>query len=239
LAFPPHGMRDEKKYIQIRECNFLGQLSEAQLNDLTRYLSIKRARYGQVFNLNQNGEKRLFGVHQGAFKIVELDESGDEALKFPAFKGDFFGSLSHNEKDKNQSASVITREAIFFTIDTEDFVEWMYRHPEMHSRYHARLEERIVEIQEWYYSMLRMDVKARLLFFLKTVAQRESSHLESTFTFDKKLTQDELASLIFTSRQSVVRAINDLVREGKITYTRSSIEIKLKESAHLYSIASN
>lgn len=231
-------MRDEKRNIQVRDCNFLGQLSEGQLSDLTRYLSIKRARYGQVFTLNQNGERRLFGVHQGAFKIVELDESGDEALKFPAFKGDFFGSLSHNEKDKNLSASVITREAIFFTIDTDDFVEWMYRHPEMHSRYHAKLEERIKEIQEWYFAMLRMDVKSRLLFFLKTVAQKEGSHPENTFTFDKKLTQDELASLIFTSRQSIVRAINDLMREGKINYTRSSIEISLKENSTPYSIAS-
>lgn len=207
----------------IRESNFFGSIGETQLTELSSFATIKRASQGQFFAINQSGQRRFFIVMHGMFKILEVSDSGQEWLKFVAFKGDFFGGIVGN--DANDYGHVISKNALLICIDYADFMNMLARHQELFNNYQRKLEDKIKDLQGWYYQMMRMDVKSRLWFFLTQLANKEGARSGQSVHIDRTLTQEEMASAIFTSRQSIVRSLNGLILEGKIRYDKKSFEL--------------
>lgn len=83
----------------------------------------------------------------------------------------------------------------------------------------------IHSMQKWYCNMMRLDVKSCLLYFLDILGEKEGVHFANRTTIEKRFNQEELAFLLFTSRQSIVRCLNELSAEGIVSFSRKSIEL--------------
>lgn len=207
----------------IDECPFLKGLTLDQANDLLPFLSLKKSKRKQFFAINPRGNKRLFCTISGQYKIMEVNEIGDESIKYIATKGDFFGGLF--QKGVRDYVKIISPEAIFFCVDLSQFILWLQRHPELTSRYVRELERKIFELEEWYLIMMRSDVTQRLVFFFKRLASKEGTVIGNKTVVRSWISQVELASVLFTSRQSIARSLSALREEGLIVFKRNSVEI--------------
>lgn len=208
--------------IFLKQFVFFRSLNNNQIDDLVPYISVKTARHGQFMQLCLNEQKRFFGVCNGCLKVMEVKETGQEIFKFLAFEGDFFGGMMNS---KNDYAFVISQEATLLSINNVDLINWLNRNPSLLKSYHDSLEGTVQSIYNWYFNMLKMSVKERILFLLNKLASKETPHENVQLRFDRKFTQEELATLLFTSRQSINRALTELNGEQKISYSKKRIEL--------------
>lgn len=212
--------------IFLKQFVFFRSLNSNQIDDLIPYISVKTVKHGQFVQLCLNDQKRFFGVCNGCLKVMEVKETGQEFFKFLAFESDFFGGVMNS---KNDYAFVISQEATLLSINYVDIINWLNRNPSLLRSYHDHLEHTVQSIYNWYFNMLKMSVKERILFLLNKLASKEAQDENVQLRFDRKFTQEELAVLLFTSRQSINRALTELNEERKIFYSKKRIEFN-KES---------
>ena len=72
-------------------------------------------------------------------------------------------------------------------------------------------------------------VKTRLQIFLNDWATKEGVKEGNNIAIQNYLTQQEIANLVCSTRQTVTQLLNDLQNEGKISYTRKKIVLHHKQ----------
>ncbi|WP_396155593.1 Crp/Fnr family transcriptional regulator, partial [Flavobacterium macrobrachii] len=76
-----------------------------------------------------------------------------------------------------------------------------------------------------YSNLVSKDAKSRLISFLKDWANREGIFEGDKVTLENYLTQNDIAQIICTSRQTTTLLLNDLEEKKLICYKRKEIII--------------
>jgi CRP-like cAMP-binding protein len=80
-------------------------------------------------------------------------------------------------------------------------------------------------IKNNYSNLISKDAKSRLNKFLKHWALTEGHQIGNQIVIENYLTQNDIAQIICTTRQTATELINDMVNNGLITYERKVIII--------------
>lgn len=73
--------------------------------------------------------------------------------------------------------------------------------------------------------MISKDAKTRLYQFLKDWAEKEGKRTENKVVIENYLTQNDMAQIICTSRQTVTQLLNEMETNGLLVYNRKEIII--------------
>ncbi len=73
--------------------------------------------------------------------------------------------------------------------------------------------------------MVSKDAKTRLYQFLKDWAEKEGKQDGNKVTLENYLTQNDIAQIICTSRQTATQLLNEMESQGMLLYNRREIII--------------
>lgn len=163
----------------------------------------------------------LFVVRNGKAQALRSDESGRQFVvnRFDAF--DYFGEMSLFDRNA-RCATVITKQKCTFVIlPRRVFFEFAADHPEIYRNMIKILLEKLRRATEQISELAFLDVYGRLARFLV-----ENQNPEGII--EEKLTQQELADIVGSSRETVNRIHNELVAGGYIAKEQGHLRIKKK-----------
>ncbi|MEO8254705.1 MAG: helix-turn-helix domain-containing protein, partial [Flavobacterium sp.] len=80
-------------------------------------------------------------------------------------------------------------------------------------------------IKNSYSNLISKDAKTRLYQFLKDWAEKEGKRNGNTVIIENYLTQNDMAQIICTSRQTATQLINEMETKGLLQYNRKEIII--------------
>lgn len=80
-------------------------------------------------------------------------------------------------------------------------------------------------IKNSYSNLISKDAKTRLSLFLKDWGETEGVRTENKIVIENYLTQNDIAQIICTSRQTATQLLNEMVSNGIIEYNRKEIII--------------
>jgi CRP/FNR family transcriptional regulator len=106
-----------------------------------------------------------------------------------------------------------------------DFEDLMYRHPSLALSYTKFVGMKMKRIRNNYTNLISKDARTRLHDFLKDWATREGRQENDGIVLENYLTQNDIAQIICTSRQTATQLLNDLEHKGIIIYNRKEIVI--------------
>jgi CRP-like cAMP-binding protein len=220
-------MSDELKYWYLRDHKLFGTLSGSQLKQLCIITGFKKARKAEVIYLSSSDLPRVFLLKKGNIKIVSVDEEGNETIKDIIQKGDLFGELElDSDKNSNEYAKALTDEIIICSFLLSDFENLLLQYPNLALSYTKFVGLKMKRIRNKYANLISKDAKTRLLTFLKEWAEREGKQLGHRIILDNYLTQNDIAQIICTSRQTTTQLLNDLGEKGILHYSRKEIVIE-------------
>lgn len=227
-------MYDELKYWYLRDHKLFRALSMSQIKQLCIIVGFKKAKKGEIIYFSDSEVPRIFLLKRGNIKIVSVDEDGNETIKDIIQKGDLFGELTlETDKNSNEYAKALTEEVSICSFLLSDFEDLMMRHPSLALSYTKFVGLKMKRIRNNYSNLMSKDAKFRLKAFLLDWVEKEGKTNENTATIDNYLTQNDIAQIICTSRQTAIILINDLEQNGIIKYNRKEIIItdlkKLKQ----------
>jgi CRP/FNR family cyclic AMP-dependent transcriptional regulator len=163
----------------------------------------------------------LYIVLKGKAHALRSDESGRQFIINRFGPYDYFGEMSFFDRN-SRCATVITREkCTLMVLPRKAFFEFAARQPEIYKNLIKALLEKLRKATQQIEELAFLDVYGRLARFLI-----ENQNAEGVI--EEKLTQQELADMVGSSRETVNRIFNELVGGGFIIKDKNRIMVKKK-----------
>jgi CRP/FNR family cyclic AMP-dependent transcriptional regulator len=163
----------------------------------------------------------LYIVLKGRANALRSDESGRQFIVNRFGQYDYFGEMSFFDRN-SRCATVITRDkCTLMVLPRKAFFEFAARHPEIYKNLIKALLEKLRRATQQIEELAFLDVYGRLARFL-VENQNDDGVIE------EKLTQQELADMVGSSRETVNRIFNELVGGGFIEKEKGRIIVKRK-----------
>ncbi len=219
-------MYEDLKYWYLRDHKLFRTLSFGQIRQLCIITGFKKAKKGEIIYFSSSDLPRIFLLKKGNIKIVAVDEDGNETIKDIIQKGDLFGELTlEADSQSNEYAKVLSDDVAICSFLMSDFEDLLLRNPSLALSYTKFVGLKMKRIKNSYSNLISKDAKTRLFKFLKDWAEKEGKKIEDKVVIENYLTQNDIAQIICTSRQTATQLLNEMETNGTIIYSRKEIII--------------
>jgi CRP-like cAMP-binding protein len=219
-------MYEELKYWYLRDHKLFRTLSFSQIRQLCVIVGFKKANKGEIIYFSSSEVPKIFLLKKGAIKIVAVDEDGNETIKDVIQKGDLFGELDlEPDQEINEYAKVLSDDVVICSFLMSDFEDLLLRNPSLALSYTKFVGLKMKRIKNSYSNLISKDAKTRLYQFLKDWAEKEGKRTENQVVIENYLTQNDIAQIICTSRQTATQLLNEMEANQTLIYKRKQIII--------------
>jgi CRP-like cAMP-binding protein len=215
------------RYWYLRDHKLFWKLSNSDLKELCVIVGFKKAFKSEMIYFADEHIPRIFLLKRGMIKICETDKNGNEIIKEIIKKGDLFGQMSLDESQENMSqeyAQALTDVSIC-SFKMDDFERVLERNPSIAIGYSKFMGLKIKRIENRFNNVVFKDVRSRLVQFIKDWAESDGEQKDNTYVIKNYLTQHDLAKLVCSTRQTITTLLNEMEKEGFISYDRKEIVI--------------
>ena len=185
-----------------------------------------RRRYPKNTVLFSKGDfsDSMYVVVKGKVKAVIYNEEGREMLLSFFGPGEYFGEISMLD-GQPRSASMVTKTPCqLLIIGGKEVKRVLFSNPEMVSRLLIQTLGKLRDATDRIENITFLNVYGRIVnLFLQQARPKDKE-----ITLHEKLTHQEIANIVGSSREMVSRVMKELVQGGYITVNRKNIIIKRK-----------
>ncbi|RTY95595.1 Crp/Fnr family transcriptional regulator [Flavobacterium bomense] len=219
-------MYEDLKYWYLRDHKLFRTLSFGQIRELCIITGFKKAQKGEIIYFSSSDLPKIFLLKKGNIKIVAVDEDGNETIKDIIQKGDLFGELALEvDSHSNEYAKVLSDDVAICSFLMSDFENLLLQNPSLALSYTKFVGLKMKRIKNSYSNLISKDARTRLFQFLKDWAEKEGKKIGDKVVIENYLTQNDIAQIICTSRQTTTQLLNEMETNGTIVYSRREIII--------------
>jgi len=208
--------------LQERECRELLQI----LDDMG--IATAERTYGPGDAIYSEGEygDALYVLTSGVLKLFRPYSGSKEATLRLLKPWDIFGHLAFaGEARQRAYAEAVTECRV--TKVPKVFVERAVRQePRVAFKLMTLLELRLVQYEELVKCLLPRETEVRLANLLPILAQKLGERNDGQVTIELRLTHQDLAAMVASTRESVTKVLNDMRSRGLIEVASGRITLK-------------
>ena len=208
----------------LRKVPLFSDLSEAEL---ARFADVTREREypkNSVILFEDDPGDALYIVSAGQVKVVLIGEDGREVILSVLGDGDFFGEMALIDDEPRSAHVIAMRDSQLLVLRRDDFQAQLVTQPKIGLKLLRVLVQRLRRADEKIGGLVLLDVNGRVARLLLDMAD-EGGGPKVT----RHLTHHTIAQMIGSSRETVSRAMRELVDRGLIEVTRREISIKNRD----------
>jgi CRP/FNR family cyclic AMP-dependent transcriptional regulator len=205
----------------LKRVPLFSDLSEAEL---ARFAEVTREREypkNSVILFEDDPGDALYIVSTGQVKVVLIGEDGREVILSVLGDGDFFGEMSLIDDEPRSAHVIAMKDSQLLVLRRDDFQSRLEEQPKIALKLLRVLVQRLRRADEKIGGLVLLDVNGRVAQLLLDLAE-ESGGPRIT----RRLTHHTIAQMIGSSRETVSRAMRELVERGTIDVSRREITIK-------------
>ena len=205
----------------LKRVPLFSDLSEAEVS---RFADVTREREypkNSVILFEDDPGDALYIVSSGQVKVVLIGEDGREVILSVLGDGDFFGEMSLIDDEPRSAHVIAMKDSHLLVLRRDDFQSRLEEQPKIALKLLRVLVSRLRRADEKIGGLVLLDVNGRVAQLLLDLAE-ESGGPRIT----RRLTHHTIAQMIGSSRETVSRAMRELVERGTIDVSRREITIK-------------
>jgi CRP-like cAMP-binding protein/ActR/RegA family two-component response regulator len=196
------------------------------LKDLSKERQTREYRKKDIIYREGEFPRQLYFVRSGKVKIFKTNEDGKEFITEILKEGEFFGFADLiNGKPFGESAASMEESEITF-IPKEDFFQLLFANKDVSSKMIKMLADNIAEREEQLLNLAYNSIRRRVADALLILNERFEKEGKST---EISILRDDLASMVGTAKETVIRTLTDFKHEGIISIESGMISIKQLE----------
>ena len=200
---------------------------EAQVRELANYAQYQRAgKHSTIFREGSRAD-RIYFLIKGVVKIGTHSSDGREVIKHVLHPLALFGELSlAGEQERQDFAAAMNQEVELLCLKVNDIQNFMKSDHRLAIRILNFIGRRLQKAESRLESLLFKDARERIIEFLKESASKHGKRIGYEMLIKHSLTQQDIANITGTSRQTVTSVLNDLKKSNLIHFNRRSILIR-------------
>lgn len=217
--------QEKKKFLQ--KLPLFSELREDKLNDLAEFVKFqKKSRYNYIY-LPDEPSDALFFLIKGIVKTGTHFSDGREVIKSIMHPHAMFGEMALvGETKRRDFARAMNEEVTYLSVPIQDFRNFMNTHPCLSNMVLNSLGKRLERAEDRLEALIFKDARTRIIEFIKESASKRGRQVGYETLLKHCLTQQDIANLTGTSRQTVTSVLNDLKKSNLIYFNRNSILIR-------------
>jgi len=207
------------------------ELNEQELAYLSDKLVAKRAsKYQFIYEIDTPSDK-LFFLTKGIIKVGRISDDGREVIKSVLHPLAMFGELGLvGQVQRQEYAKVMNEDVAYFEIKVADVRVLMRNNYDLAQKVLNMVGQRLLKVEQKLEALIFKDARQRIIDFLRDTAESRGRKVGFELHFKHNLTQQDIANITGTSRQTVTSVLNELRKSNMIYFNRRSILIRDMEA---------
>jgi len=212
------------EHCQSKDKGIFCQLEQAALIDVGHNKVMNSYKKGQTIFFQGNPPFGLYCINSGKIKVSKLGNDGKESIIRIAGPGDVLGHRSlFSDENYTATATVIEDSAICF-LDKKFIYKAVEQEPTVALNLIQKLSKEMGQAEAKSAAMSQKNVRERLAELLLMLKKTYGIQEGNRWRLDIKLTREEMASMVGTANETIIRFISEfkeqglIEQEGKIIY---------------------
>lgn len=211
----------------LRNFHLFEGMSLDEINLMATKMECKTRPKHEKLYQTEDPSDRVYFLLKGLVKTYTISSDGREVIKTILHPYSMFGELGLvGERLRHESAVTLNEEVVYCSITVLEFQRLMRSNHFLCLRVLQMVGSRLLKAEEKLEALIFKDARSRIIDFLKENANMRGRQVGLERLFKHCLTQQDIANLTGTSRQTVTSVLNDLRKENLIYFTRNTILIR-------------
>jgi CRP-like cAMP-binding protein len=156
----------------------------------------------------------IYYLVSGKAKKYKLDKDGREQIIYVANSGELLGYHAILSEDTYADSAAVMEDSLVVFIPKEDFLDAVHRSNTLTRRLLFTLSHEFVVLTNSLTMFAQKSVRERLALQLVVVREKFKEDFEPGKPIEINMSRDDLASLVGTARENVVRTLSEFKSEG-------------------------
>ena len=184
-----------------------------EMVSMMRERSVKKK--GFVYSEGDRADT-LYILKEGRIKITHLAEDGRELTIDIIEPGDIFGELTLAGEEERETSAEALEDSFICAISRKNFEDFIGKRPHLAFTVTKWMGQHLRRIENRFENLIFQDVRTRLASLLRDLARQYGEEVEGGLKIAIRLSHQELANLIGTTRETVTLELNNMKRRGAI-----------------------
>ena len=210
----------------LRNVSLFSSLDERELDRLIQATTTRRLASKEVLFRKGDPGNQLFGVLTGSLKVTGVGTDGKDVVFRLMRPGEVVGEIALLDGEPRSATVAAVEATSLVTLHRRDFVPFLEQHPRAAIRLAAVMAERVRRLSERAEDRQTMSLPARLAKRLLALAAEHGVRPVVGGPVEIRLSQQDLADLVGTTRESVNKQLRIWEDGGIVSLGRGRTVLK-------------
>lgn len=206
-----------------RKLSMFSELSDEHLCSLTQNKNNISHKRGQILYYEGTRPLGVFCISSGVVKVFKTASNGKEQIIRLAKKGEFLGYTSLIGEETYSNTATIVEDAKICFVPKETFLKILSEDTRFHRRITQALCQDMGIMEDKLTDATQKTIRERLAFALLKLSDNYGVEGEESNKIDIALTREELAGLVGTATETVIRLLSEFKKDGLIGFEGKKI----------------
>ncbi|HLZ61347.1 MAG TPA: Crp/Fnr family transcriptional regulator [Ktedonosporobacter sp.] len=218
-------MQLENESLYLKQVDIFANLSDDDVGELMSVAKRRTFRTGEVIFHRDDPGQVLYVIKEGKVKISIVSPDGQEISLVVFGKGEFFGELALLDGESRSADATAMERVECYTLQRSDFHLAIMKNPKIAIHVLEVLSKRLRKTDKKVEELIFLDVYGRVAKRLLDLAEEHGIKGDNGTLIDVRLTQQELASMVGASRESVNKVLGYFMEKQFISTDKHRITV--------------
>lgn len=222
------------KYDYLKQISIFSQLKDDFLEKIDSISLMRTYSKGRIIFMEGEPGEAFYYIKSGLVKISKLSSDGREHILHILNEGHVFAEVTLFSNSPYPATAEILEDAQIGIIKNNDLEKLIVENPELSLELIKYLNKRLVEAQNKVRNLALYDTFGRTAQALVKLAEDYGKKTSQGIELDLNLSRQELANIVGTTRETVIRVLAAFKKEKSIELEKSTIVIKNVDKIKLW-----
>lgn len=209
----------------LKQLSIFNTLNDHDLEGLAAVTVVRRYKKGMIIFMEGEPGDALYFVRTGRIKLSKMQEDGREQILHYVQDGDIFAEVLLFDGGTFPATAEVMEDAEIGIINNKDLDNALRQFPDAMLQILHVMAKRLRQAQLQIRDLALKDTNGRLVSLLLKFAREYGVEENGVINISLNITQQEMANLIGSSRETVARLLGDLKRMKIIDFGRNTMII--------------
>ena len=218
-------MEQDLEGAYLKRVTIFADLAQEDIQDLMAVAKRRSFRAGEVIFHRDDPGQVLYLLKEGKVKICLISPDGQEISLAVLGAGEYFGEFALYDGLPRSADAIAIEKVECYTLQRSDFHKAIMQNPKIAIQVLEGLSKRLRNTDNMVEDLIFLDVYGRVAKKLLELSEVHGRKVEDGIYIDVRLTQQELASMVGASRESVNKVIGYFTDKGYISTDRHRVTL--------------
>lgn len=209
----------------LKQVPLFADFADEDIRELMAVARRRTFRAGEVIFHREDPGQVLYVIKEGKVKISLISPDGQEISLTVFGKGDYFGEFAILDGLPRSADATALERVECYTLQRKDFHNALIKNPKIAIQVLEVLSKRLRTANTMIEDIIFLDVYGRVAKKLLELADAHGKKVDDGMLIDMRLTQQELASMVGASRESVNKVLGYFTDKKYISTDKHRITI--------------